>query len=183
MKREMDFSHPAEISVFSYGHKLGHHLKCFKFIITVAVIGLSLAVYFKLEVAFDSLSYFYIFMLISILPVVYLYLEYLYFNSRSTFLKINRHARKAIFSVRGTSVEIDFDEIKEVVLHRSPSWTRKDRVQMLPFEHFHYARISTESETIIFTCLLTGDVEIALETADCFNVVQRTRLFPSVLME
>jgi|GEM_PF-4581509 len=170
-------------NIFYYGHKLSYHVKCFGFVITVTLIGLCLVVYFKLEAEFDILNYFYIFLAISIAPVIYLYCEYLFFNPKSASVKIETEARKVIISDRGASVEIGFDEIKEVILYRTPSWSRKDSVQMLPFEQFHYARISTVSETFILTCLLAEDVEKALESADRFNVIHRMRLFPSILLE
>ncbi|WP_374164019.1 hypothetical protein [Arcticibacter sp. MXS-1] len=113
-------------------------MKCFEFMATVTVIALGLAVYMKMEAGVDVSGYFYLWVLVSLLPIV---------------------------------------------LNRSPSWSRPDRVQMLPFEQFRYAKIFTQSSSITITSLLVRDLEKAIDEIGCPKLVYQTRLFPSIAME
>lgn len=169
--------------IFHYHHEIGNHMKCFEFMATVTVIALGLMVYMKMEAGVDVSGYFYLWVLVSLLPVLYVYFEYLRFNQLSVVLTIDTIRRNVTYSDVKTSVEFGFDEVKEIVLNRSPSWSRPDRVQMLPFEQFRYAKIFTQCSSITITSLLVRDLEKAIDEIGCPKLVYQTRLFPSIAME
>lgn len=172
-----------------YHQSLKKHLKGFAFFTTIFIIGAAIVIYLRVTLGWDAdvlLMEKFIcgFLLFSFLPVIYLYFEYLHCNKVCTSFKIDCLRKEITYTDKDKAFVFRFDEILKVVIHGTPSWTRADRVQVLPFEHYHYARIFLKNdEDSIVTCLVVDDLFIAIQEIPDVKIEYRLRIFPSILIE
>ncbi|MFM6976298.1 MAG: hypothetical protein ACKOW2_05565 [Sphingobacteriaceae bacterium] len=121
---------------------------------------------------------------ITLLPVFYLHLEYFLFT-RGKKINIDIDNSAICISKSANFLEkYTFKEIKKITIYMPPSWFRTwDKLQYLPFEQYHYARIFTQDgKEIIFTCLLAENVDEALSVIKDIPIERKKRLFASILL-
>ncbi len=153
----------------------------------LVIIALSLLYLFWIikrnELRDYTINFFSIFILIELIPVLYLHLEYFYLNSNTT-LNIDYINREITFSNKAIINEtFRFDDLEKIEVFMPPVWHRKSNFQVLAFEQYHYAIIYTKTgKKIIFTCLMAQKVEDAVRNIRGVPIDLKKRLFASVLI-
>lgn len=124
-----------------------------------------------------------VFALISLLPVLYLHIEY-YSYSRCTALEMDFWTKKIIYTDKtGVAETYGFDDLSKIIIYMSPHWHSKRMFLRIPFDTYHYARVYTKSgKEIILTSLLVSNVKDALGNIRGVPIELKKRIFASVLI-
>jgi hypothetical protein len=148
----------------------------------IILVFLLLALLYKYgKYSNGDLEFYSIFFLIFLIPVLYLHIEYYYFN-KGTTLDVDLLQNKLVYySKSGEIKTIRFDELKEIVYYMAPSWHRTIKMKMAPWEHYHYAIILTkDGEKIIITSLMVPNVEKALSEIKGVPTEIKNRIMPII---
>lgn len=120
----------------------------------------------------------------SLIPVLYLHLEYYYFNRGNT-LSIESFENKLIYCNKlGEIKTIYFNEINKIQYYMDPTWYRKSDFRILPFARYHYAKICIKGgEKIIITSLMIPRIEDAFAAITGVTKEKHIRLYSSILID
>lgn len=169
----------------NYKITFANHLKALEFFIIVLLIIIGFGWYQSNQNNLDeSLRNGLItFALLSFLPVLYLHIEYYYYN-RGTELEIDTWDKKLIHTDKtGITEAYNFDDLSKIIINMPPNMYRGSSFQILPFEQYHYAKIYTKSgKEIIITCLMARKVQDLLGSIRGVPVEKKKRIFASVLI-
>ena len=166
-----------------FRHSLKNHFKEFEFSISTTLMGLTTLIIIQVYAREFMGSFFTVFVLVTFLPVIYLYIEYYSFNKKGATFKIDCVKAEIVYTDKKSSQIVKFDEIDEVWIHATLFWTRSDRAKRLPFEQFHYARIYTKKGEIIVSSHLADNVKDAVKSIPNVRIEQTSKIFPSILLE
>jgi|GEM_PF-6994318 hypothetical protein len=132
---------------------------------TLAMVALLL--YYANKSGFDqgSISLWSILYLIFAIPNCFLHFQYYYYNHR-TVLDILPEQAKLIWTNKASKSEtIEFSEINKIIVFMAPSKYRGNKVRLVPFEDYYYAKIYTSSgNEIVITSLMAPNVEDTMRT-------------------
>jgi len=124
-----------------------------------------LLIYYRNKSGFDqgSISLWSILYLIFAIPTCFLHLQYYYYNHRCIFNILPEQSKFIWTDKQEKSETIAFNEISKIIVFMSPSWYRRSKIRIVPFEDYHYAKIYTSSgREIVITSLMTPRVEDAM---------------------
>ena len=160
-----------------------NHLSALKttFFCTILFFGVGYFVYNKegFGINTDTVPYFLIYYVVSIIPALFLHVEY-YLINRKDIVIIN--ALKETISFNDQKV-VYFKNIVKITLVMSPVLYRKGSLGFTPFDNYHYAIIMMNGgEEFIFTCLLAKKVEETMKQITDVPIEKRRRFIPSTLM-
>ncbi len=168
-----------------YKISLANHLKALEFFIIVLIIVISFGWYQANQNNLDDSlrNILIVFVLISLLPVLYLHLEYYSYN-KGAQLEINSYEKRIIYIDKTGKIETySFDELNKVIINMPPNMHRGSGFQILPFEQYHYAKIYTKNgKEIIITCLMARKVMDLVGTIRGVPVEKKKRIFASILI-
>jgi len=169
-----------------YKISIANHLEALEFTIGVLFIIIAFGWYQANQNNLDDslIEGLFAFALISLLPVLYLDIEY-YFYNKGTQLEIDSNERKFIYTdKRGATETYSFDELTKIIINMPPNMYRGSSFQILPFEQYHYTRIYTKNgKEIVITCLMARRVQDLVESIRGVPVEKRKRIFTSIFME
>jgi hypothetical protein len=116
------------------------------------------------------------------LPVLYLHLEYYYYN-RGVELEISSYEKSLSYTNKlGIKQTYSFNDLAKIELYMAPSWHRGSNFQLMPFEQYHYARIYTKNDKeIIVTCLLVQRVQDAVKQITGIPLENKKTFIASIL--
>ena len=121
--------------------------------------------------------------LIQFIPVIYLLIEYSVFNRGLNF-EIDYKSQKLVFFSRKGSRELSFNNIAKIEMFMAPSYFRESKIQFLPFEPFHFAKIiSKNGDKIILTSLVIENLFEELRKINGVEIIRKKRLIASILLE
>jgi hypothetical protein len=128
--------------------------------------------------------FFSIFFIASLLPVLYLHIEYYYFN-KNTSIEIEPSQNKLVYCNKVGEVKtFYFNEIDKIALYMAPSFHRKSSLRIFPFENYHFGKILLKNgDIIIITSLMAPMVENALSSIKGIPVERKISLFASILLQ
>jgi hypothetical protein len=168
-----------------YKFSLVNHLKALEFFIIFLFIVIGFWWYQANQNNLDDslIDGLVVFVLISLLPVLYLHLEYYSYN-KGTQLEIDPSEKKFTYTDKTGVIEIySFDDLNKITVNMSPNMYRGSGFQILPFEQYHYAKIYTKSgKEIIITCLMARKVMDLVGSIRGVPVEKKKRIFASILM-
>lgn len=169
-----------------YKITFANHLKGLEFLIIVS-LGMCAFVFYEKKynefghpgIEFDI----FILWIISFLPVLYLHIEYYYYN-RGTELEIDSWDKKLIYTNKtGITEAYNFDDLSKIIINMPPNMHRGSSFQILPFEQYHYAKIYTKSgKEIIITCLMARKIQDLVGSIRGVPVEKKKRIFASILI-
>lgn len=141
----------------------------------ITVIGVWLIGYNK---GFEkSLFYFFgIFYGVNLLAVLSIHLYYFY-NSKNIVIIKNIFAEKIIYDYDGVSKTINLDGKEKIEVHLTPSMYSGRKIQLFPFEQYHYAIIITKEANYVITCLVMKDIMKELDKLG-IKYTKKWRAFP-----
>jgi len=121
--------------------------------------------------------------LISLLPVLYLHVEYCFYN-RGIQLEIDSYEKKFIYTDKtGTTETFGFDDLSKIIVYMPPHFQSNTMFIRIPFDNYHYAKIITKSgKEIIITSLMARKVQDLVERIRGVSVEKKKRIFTSILM-
>lgn len=124
-----------------------------------------------------------VFALISFLPVLYLHIEYYYYN-RGTELEIESYEKKFIYTDKtGTTETYSFDDLSKILVYMPPHFHSNTMFIRIPFDTYHYAKIYTKSgKEIIITCLMARKVMDLVGSIRAVPIEKKKRIFASILI-
>lgn len=165
-----------------YEITLANHLKALQtfFIFLVLMI----VVYYKCLqiniISSDDLVFFILYFLIHFVAVAILHLEYYHYN-HDMMITINELNNELLVKCEfGKENVYGFDEIKEIVLYLAPSVERRSYFRFFPTENYHYASIyMNDGKELIFTSLLTSNVEDAINKIEGVTIIKRWNFYAS----
>lgn len=153
-------------------------------IVTIALIFL-FALYQVNQNNFDDnlLNGLIVFTLFNLLPVIYLHIEYYFFNKGST-IEINSYEKTLNYKDKIGLIETYvFKDINKIVLYMPPHFHSSRMFVRIPFDNYHYAKIYTKSgKEIIITCLLAPKVMDLVRSIKGVPVEKKKRIFASILL-
>lgn len=168
-----------------YKTSLGNHLRVLDLLIFILTAILAFACYQAKENNLDDnfIDGLVVFALISFLPVLYLHIEYYYFNG-STELEIYASEKKFIYiDKKGTTKTYSFDDLSKIVVYMPPHFHSNNMFIRIPFDTYHYAKIYTKSgKEIIITCLMARKVMDLVGSIRGVPVEKKKRIFASILI-
>jgi len=162
--------------------KFSNHLKVLKPLLFITFGVICILLFFGHRDGFSSslLGFFVIFFALNALPVLYFHVEY-YLFSKNKSITIDSVGRKIIQTHRNHKTEYKVEDITEIKVYLFPNMY-SGRIQIAPFEIYHYGLISTKNGTnIILTCLLTKDVLKIMSSIKGVHVEKR-KAVPSILL-
>lgn len=129
------------------------------------------------------LEFYSIFFGLVFIPVVYLHIEYYYFN-RGTTLDIELGEKKLIYTNKSGIVEtIWFTDISKIIYYMDNIQYQKRKFSMLPFTPYLYATIITKNEEkIIITSLMAPNLESVLSNISGVPIEKKIRIVASILI-
>ena len=124
-----------------------------------------------------------VFGLVTIIPVLYLHLEY-YFFSRGVEIEIDAWSKSLKVSDKtGTHELYNFDDLSKIIVYMPPYKHSKSMFIRIPFDTYHYARIFTKSgKEIIFTSLMDSKVDEVIRNIRGVPIELKKRLPASILI-
>ena len=160
-------------------------LSAFYFIYYVIIFIIAVLAYYQYNNDLDNelLSYYIIFFLISLIPVVFIHLDYL---KRNRNYKFSIDTDNSCFKLLNTKKEeesiIKFDDIEQIVIYCAPSVKQRRSFKILPFEHYHFARIFTKDhKQYVITSLLMEDIVDGFKIVPSIKVKFKIRIFATPL--
>ena len=160
-------------------------LNAFTFIFYFTILFILLLGYYQYnnELNNESLFYYGIFFLISLIPVVFLHIEYFARNGNYTFIIDSENKCLKLSSIKKDEVTIiKFEDIERIVIYCAPSVRKKRNIKILPFESYHFARIFTKShEQHVITNLLMEDIIDGFKIVANIKVRFKLRIFATAL--
>ena len=168
-----------------YTINLKKQLKALSFMFYMVFFILAILTYYWHNNDLDSelVGYFALFFVISVMPVIYLHFEYL---NKNRSLRIGIDKENHVFYLydkkKEETREIGFSNIAKVIIYSAPSIRKKSNFQLLPFENYYFARISTRTnESIDITSLLMSDMVEVLSELDSIKPQFKFRFFATTL--
>lgn len=151
--------------------------------VTIFIIAILAYYQYKGELDNELLFYYGIFFLISLAPVAFLHIEYLRRNGNYRFIvDVNNNYFKIYIPKEKEESIVSFDDIEQIVIYCAPSVKYKRTIKILPFEHYHFARIFTKiGKQYIITSLLMEDISEGLKIVPNIKVRFKIRLFATTL--
>lgn len=133
---------------------------------------------------YSVLPPFSVLFIVSLLPVLYLHIEYYYFN-KNTSIEIEPSQNKVVYCDKlGEIKTFYFNEVNKISIYMAPSLHRKSSLQIFPFENYHFAKIFLKNgEVIIITSLMAPMVENALSNIEGVPVERKISIFASILIQ
>ena len=124
-----------------------------------------------------------LFALITLLPVLYLHIEYYYYN-RNIELQIDTIGKKFNYTNSLRILEqLDFDEITKAVLFMPPHFHSNKLFIRIPFDNYHYVIFYTISgKEIIITSLMEPKLQDLILSIKGVTVEKKKRIFASILL-
>ncbi len=169
-----------------YKITLPNQLKALKFFIIFLLQMIGFGWYLDSQNNLDESSIILLteIVVLSFLPVLYLHIEYYYYN-RVTQLEIDIYKKKIICTDKtGITETYNFDDLSKVIINMHPNMHRGSSFQILPFEQYHYAKIYIKSgQEIIVTCLMARKVKDMAESILGVQIEKKKRIFTSILIE
>jgi hypothetical protein len=130
----------------------------------------------------NSLFYFYgIFYTANLLVVLSIHLYYFY-NSKNIVIIKNIFAEKIIYDYDGVSKTINLDGKEKIEVHLTPSMYSGRKIQIFPFEQYHYAIIITKEANYVITCLVMKDIMKEFDKLG-IKYTKKWRFFPFIREE
>jgi hypothetical protein len=170
-----------------YTITLKQHFQGLEFLIAVT-IGMMGFLYYQKTInllKYPGLEYqILLFWILSVLPVLYLHLEY-YTHNKGVEWEIDSWKKEVRYTDKeGVTAQYNFEDLKEIIVYMAPSWHRKSNFKIMPFEQYHYARIKTKSgKEIIITSLLIPKVEEAMRTITGVPIELEKRIYASIRID
>jgi hypothetical protein len=168
-----------------YKISFGNHLRALDLLIFIFAIILAFAWYQANQNNLDNslIDGLIVFALISLLPVLYLHIEYYYYN-RGTELEIDDHEKKFIYTNKtGITETYYFDDLSKIIVFMPPHFHSKTMFIRIPFDTYHYAKIFTKSgKEIIITCLMARKVIDLVGSIRGVPIEKKKRIFASILI-
>lgn len=119
-----------------------------------------------------------VWLLINILPTLYLHIEYWHKNKGEEY---EVHFDEIIRFKNGKREVYKVSDIEKIKVYLSPALYRGSNLHFLGIEAYHYARVYLKTgEELIITCLLTPKVEKALRGLRGIKIERKKRLFNMV---
>jgi hypothetical protein len=160
-------------------------LNSFSFMYYVIIFIMAVLAYYQYNNDLDRelLSYYIIFFLISLIPVVFLHIEYLKRNGNFRFIIDSDNSCFKLSNIKKEEESIiKFDEIKQIVIYCAPSVRKKRSFKILPFENYHFARIFTKNhKQYIITNLLMEDIIEGFKIVPNIKIQFELRIFATTL--
>lgn len=120
-----------------------------------------------------TFMYVLIFMLLSAIPAIYIFLEYTFFNCK----RILEIEDDYVFWLKDGKLDFEdsFDNISTCVLYKeTKGW------EFFPVSNFSFAEIKFKNGKKLFiTCLFEWDLRVLLERT---NYIEKRCIFPSILL-
>ena len=168
-----------------YKVSLGNHLRVLDLLVFILAAILAFAWYQANQNNLDDslIDGLVVFALISFLPVLYLHIEYYYYN-RGTELEIDAYEKKFIYTDKtGTTETYSFDDLSKIIVYMPPHFHSNTMFIRIPFDTYHYAKIYTKSgKEIIITCLMARKVMGLVGSIRGVPVEKKKRIFASILI-
>ena len=168
-----------------YKITLGNHLRVLDLLIFILAAILAFAWYQVNQNNLDDslIDGLVVFALISFLPVLYLHIEYYYYN-RGTELEIDVYEKKFIYTNKTGNVETYFfEELSKIIIYMPPHFHSKAMFGRIPFDTYHYTKIYTKGgKEIIITCLMARKVLDLVGSIRGVPVEKKKRIFASILI-
>ena len=77
---------------------------------------------------------------------------------------------------------IKFEDVEQIVIYCAPSVKQKRSFKILPFEHYHFARIFTKDfEKYVITSLLMEDIVDGFKVVPNIKIKYKIRIFATTL--
>ena len=120
---------------------------------------------------------------ISLLPVLYLHIEYCYYN-RGKELEIDSWGKKLIYTDKiGVTESYSFDDLSKIIIYMPPHFHSNTMFIRIPFDTYHYAKIFTKSgKELIVTSLMAGKVQDLAGSIRGVPVEKKKRIFASIMI-
>lgn len=141
-------------------------------IIAVLLIGYSNGFEIDLFVFFGA------FYFLNILLVLFLHIQF-YSINKNCMITFDKTLKEIIYKSKESLLKVNFDDIKNIEIHMTPSLYRKSSFQIFPFEQYHYAVIITETKRIIITNLMIINASDVFSDLD-LKVKRVKRIFPMI---
>lgn len=162
-----------------------NQLKSLSLLVFITILTIIVVSYYYInDILDENLKFGFIFFtLINFLPVIYLHLEY-YFYNRGKILEIDPNQK--IFSLTYESSEIEqfsFNEIAKVVLYMPPHFHSNKLFLRIPFDNYHYAKFyTTNGNEIIITSLMVPKIEDIVFLIKGITVEKKKRIIASIIL-
>jgi hypothetical protein len=128
----------------------------------------------------DFGQFFFVYYMVLLIPTLFLHVEY-FLKNRNDILTIDVEQKNIRINKQ---TDIAFNQIENITYFMPPVWHRKGFIRLLPFEDYHYARITMKNgERFIFTCLMAYRVEDTLKSITGVRIEKKNRLFATTLLE
>lgn len=168
-----------------YKMTFGNHLRVLE-LLAIVIIGTILFIWYQnRQNNFDTglRDALLFFVLLNILPVLYLHIEY-YIHNKKTRLEIDSYKQELIYTDKtGTTKIYGFDDLSKILIYMPPHFHSNTMFIRVPFDTYHYARIFTkDGKEIIITCLLARKVNDAVGSIRGVPTEKKKRLFASILI-
>lgn len=145
----------------------------FTIIVFIGVFSIGINKGFKL----DLYIYSSIFYLINISAVFFVHLQYYQINKHTSIYILPE--KQILYKSNGSEMKISFSEIVNVEIHMVPSLYYGNRIQLLPFEQYHYAVLNTVNEKIVISSLVIKN-PIEIFTNLGIKIIRIKQFFPNI---
>jgi hypothetical protein len=153
------------------------------FYLAIFVIGVLGYYHFINELNSFIVKYLIIFFIVSVIPVIFLHIDYLHRNRNYKFI-IDSSNRLIIYRnmKNGESSIIKFEDIDHIQIFCAPSIWKKVNIYALPFEKYHFGRIFTKNhKQYNITNLLMEDIIDGFKNIPGIKVKYKMRIFATTL--
>lgn len=125
----------------------------------------------------DLYIYSSIFYLINIGAVFFVHFQYYQANKHTSIYIL--HEKQILYKSNDSEKNISFNEIVNVEIHMVPSLYYGNRIQLLPFEQYHYAILNTVNEKIVISSLvIKNPIEVFTDLG--FKIIRIKQFFPNI---